>query len=74
MLDLVTHGHDDVAVARTAARDAVQPPVRTQGYLGGGAPGHGGAVDTEVDLLHLERDERRRVEAERIKMPKRRVN
>ena len=63
MLDLVTHGHDDAAVARAAARDAVQPPARAQGDLGGGAPGCGGAVDAEVDLPHLERDERGRVEA-----------
>ena len=56
MLDLVTHGHDDAAVARAAARDAVQPPARAQGDLGGGAPGCGGAVDAEVDLPHLERN------------------
>jgi hypothetical protein len=61
MLDLVSHGHDDAAVARAAARDAVQPPARAQGDLGGGAAG--GAVDAELDLPHLERDERGRVEA-----------
>ena len=59
---LHSHGHDDAVVAGVAARDAVHPPVRAQGDLGGGAAG-GGAVDAELDLLHLERDERGRVEA-----------
>lgn len=62
MMDLVSHGHDDAAVARAAARDAVHPPARAQGDLGRGAP-RGDAVDAEVDLPHLERDERGRVEA-----------
>jgi len=61
-LDLVAHGHDDAAVAGAAAGDAVHPPARAQGDLGGGAAG-GGAVDAELDLTHLERDERGRVEA-----------
>uniref|UniRef100_J3MMX7 Uncharacterized protein n=1 Tax=Oryza brachyantha TaxID=4533 RepID=J3MMX7_ORYBR len=53
------HGHDDADIALAAAGDAVQPPPR--------ADGDGGlverAVDGEVDLLHLQRDQRRRVEA-----------
>jgi len=49
-------------MAGAAARDAVHPPARTQGDLGGGAAG-GSAVDAELDLPHLEQDGRGQVEA-----------
>jgi hypothetical protein len=49
-------------VAVAAAGEAVHPPARAQGDLGGGAAG-GGAVDGEGDLAHVERDERGGVEA-----------
>ena len=58
---LLSHGHDDAAVTVAAAREAVHPPARAQRDLGRGAPR--GAVHPQVDLTHLERDERGRVEA-----------
>jgi hypothetical protein len=56
---LLAHGHDEAHVAFAAARDAVQPPPRAQGD-GGDVER---AVDGQVYLLHLQRDERGRVEA-----------
>jgi hypothetical protein len=56
---LLAHGHDEAHVDGAAARDAVQPPSRAQGDSGDVER----AVDGQVDLLHLQRDERGRVEA-----------
>jgi hypothetical protein len=55
---LLAQGHDEAHVAVAASRDAVQPPARAQGDVRGVER----AVDGQVDLLHLQRDERGRVE------------
>jgi len=55
---LLDQGDDEAHVALAASRDAVQPPARAQGDV----RGVDRAVDGQVDLLHLQRDERGRVE------------